>query len=412
MNKKAFTVVELIITFVIVMTISIGLFKVVDSYREKQIKESSKKEVANYRDEILRVIEDDVVKGIDEIKKVDINGDNKCNGYDQGMEIEFKNGDSKFLCILSNSNGASFAKVIYGDREFIAPNKFIKISNDIINDYSDIFENQIMTEKYEEVSTRRIYKINISIIHEELDERFIINIVQPKTESIKVKYKICDGQSAIPLDSKNIGDDVTICGETFYIIDKDTENNTVSLLTKYNLTTDDINNVKQLDSFNGTGWDHYKEFSNNKYWTTNNSAGIAMMKREYMKYSYGNGYYIYSNQKYIDSNGNAVYLNSAAVYVNSYVEFLKSNGINVNFGRLPSVSEYDELKKNYNSPSWLCSSNGSPGSFWFGNNAGNGINTMQLIYNCYNGSLSSNTVYSAPRGIRPVIIVPEKYWMN
>ena len=135
MKNKGFTVVELIITFVIVMTISIGLFKVVDSYRETQQKEINRKEVSNYRDEILKTIEDDVVNiGISEIDPINVSDKN----YDQGIKITLKDGIEKDLYILSSYNGSSNAKVVYGDRQFVAPSKFIKISNDFIYDKQKI----------------------------------------------------------------------------------------------------------------------------------------------------------------------------------------------------------------------------------------------------------------------------------
>lgn len=183
MNKKGFTVVELIVTFVIVMTISLGLFSTVDSYRERQQKESYRKELNSYRNEILKTIQDDVVNnlGIKKIEKVDVNS-GECTGYNQGINIVFEKEEedsiiskSKKLCIGYSDDKTT---VLYGNIKFVAPSKFIKYKDDIISNETDKANSYICSGgKY---ILKKIYSINIELYHEELTEKFNINVVYPK----------------------------------------------------------------------------------------------------------------------------------------------------------------------------------------------------------------------------------------
>ena len=60
-NNKGFTIAELLVTFVLVMSIVLALFKVVDHYRERQQNATSVKEMNSYRNQIVKVVEDDIL---------------------------------------------------------------------------------------------------------------------------------------------------------------------------------------------------------------------------------------------------------------------------------------------------------------------------------------------------------------
>ena len=87
-NNKGFTIAELLVTFVLVMSIVLALFKVVDHYRERQQNATSVKEMNSYRNQIVKVVEDDILfnyGGIKEIKGLDL----KPSEAQQGIEITF-----------------------------------------------------------------------------------------------------------------------------------------------------------------------------------------------------------------------------------------------------------------------------------------------------------------------------------
>lgn len=166
MNNKGFTITELIVTFVIVMSITLGLFAVVDNYRERQQKATYRKELNSYKNEIVKIIQDDVLyKGVKKIEGIKVNDENGENGesFNQGIKIIFKDDTSKELKV-NNS------KIKYGNISYPFPNNFVKFTDDII--FSDSGEFEFEDRK------KRIYSINIELTHTELSgEVFDINIV-------------------------------------------------------------------------------------------------------------------------------------------------------------------------------------------------------------------------------------------
>lgn len=158
MNNKGFTITELIVTFVIVMSITLGLFAVVDNYRERQQKATYRKELNSYKNEIVKIIQDDVLyKGVKKIEGINVNDES----FNQGINITFKDNLSKELKV-NNS------EIKYGDISYPFPNNFVKFTDDIIFSDSGEFENL----------NKRIYSINIELTHTELTgEVFDINIV-------------------------------------------------------------------------------------------------------------------------------------------------------------------------------------------------------------------------------------------
>ena len=94
-NNKGFTIAELLVTFVLVMSIVLALFNVVDHYRERQQNATSAKEMNSYRNQIVKVVEDDILfncEGIKEIKGLDQNDDLSLSpiekaDFQQGIKI-------------------------------------------------------------------------------------------------------------------------------------------------------------------------------------------------------------------------------------------------------------------------------------------------------------------------------------
>ena len=221
MNNKGFTVVELIITFVIVMTVSLGLFSTVDSYRERQQKEMYRKEVISYRNEVLKAIENDITRyKFVEYKKIDVNVDTLCkseNGYEQGVEIKLEPvlGGSQFskkIC-FGNTIDSNNAGILYGTTsdfvKFIVPTKFIKFEQDIIDSVTLNVDSKIPMVVFSGLSDpskkvfskdsttglpsiyssaeikgysviKNIYSFNIRIKHEEIKNEFNLNVTFTK----------------------------------------------------------------------------------------------------------------------------------------------------------------------------------------------------------------------------------------
>lgn len=179
-NNKGFTIAELLVTFVLVMSIVLALFKVVDHYRERQQNATSVKEMNSYRNQIVKVVEDDILfnyGGIKEIKGLDQNDISlspieKAN-FQQGIEITFnKVDDEKNTQITKNlivkKNGILYGKMFY---EF--PSKFVSAIDDVI--YTETQVENVSSEV--PLLKKAIYSIHIDLTHSELNRIFNINIV-------------------------------------------------------------------------------------------------------------------------------------------------------------------------------------------------------------------------------------------
>ena len=176
MNEKGFTVVELIVSFVLVMTISIGLFTTVDSYRANQQQEVYRKTVNSYLNEILITIQNDNIKnnGIVNIENESVlKSSGSCYGFNEGIKITYKNNTEKYLCVgngrILNGTGTSASTngILYGDFFFKKPTKFIEFVDDILYTHN-VYNNT------------DVWSISISAKHTELSGTFTIDIVSPQ----------------------------------------------------------------------------------------------------------------------------------------------------------------------------------------------------------------------------------------
>lgn len=173
-NNKGFTIAELLVTFVLVMSIVLALFKVVDHYRERQQNATSVKEMNSYRNQIVKVVEDDILfnyGGIKEIKGLDL----KPSEAQQGIEITFNEVIANTQPNTTNTKRLIVKKngILYGDMFYEFPSKFVSAVDDVI--YT---ETQVENVSSEDPSLKKaIYSIHIDLTHSELNRIFNINIV-------------------------------------------------------------------------------------------------------------------------------------------------------------------------------------------------------------------------------------------
>lgn len=173
-NNKGFTIAELLVTFVLVMSIVLALFKVVDHYRERQQNATSVKEMNSYRNQIVKVVEDDILfnyGGIKEIKGLDL----KPSEAQQGIEITFNEVIANAQPNTKNTKRLIVKKngILYGDMFYEFPSKFVSAVDDVI--YT---ETQVENVSSEDSSLKKaIYSIHIDLTHSELNRIFNINIV-------------------------------------------------------------------------------------------------------------------------------------------------------------------------------------------------------------------------------------------
>lgn len=180
-NNKGFTIAELLVTFVLVMSIVLALFKVVDHYRERQQNATSVKEMNSYRNQIVKVVEDDILfnyGGIKEIKGLDKatleleSGGLEQTDFQQGIEITFNGVIANTQPNATNTKRLIVKKngILYGDMFYEFPSKFVSAVDDVIYTETKVSSDASSLDK-------AIYSIHIDLTHSELNRIFNINIV-------------------------------------------------------------------------------------------------------------------------------------------------------------------------------------------------------------------------------------------
>ena len=178
-NNKGFTIAELLVTFVLVMSIVLALFKVVDHYRERQQNATSVKEMNSYRNQIVKVVEDDIlfnyggnkeIKGLDQ-NDISLSPIEKAN-FQQGIEITFNKVIANTQPNTTNTKRLIVKKngILYGGMFYEFPSKFVSAVDDVIYTETKVSSDDSSLDK-------AIYSIHIDLTHSELNRIFNINIV-------------------------------------------------------------------------------------------------------------------------------------------------------------------------------------------------------------------------------------------
>ena len=171
-NNKGFTIAELLVTFVLVMSIVLALFKVVDHYRERQQNATSVKEMNSYRNQIVKVVEDDILfncEGIKEIKGLDLKPSEGPNSQ-QGIKITFNKVDDEKNTLITKNLIVKKDGILYGNMFYEFPSKFVSAVDDVIYTETKVSSDDSSLDK-------AIYSIHIDLTHSELNRIFNINIV-------------------------------------------------------------------------------------------------------------------------------------------------------------------------------------------------------------------------------------------
>lgn len=175
-NNKGFTIAELLVTFVLVMSIVLALFKVVDHYRERQQNATSVKEMNSYRNQIVKVVEDDILfncEGIKEIKGLDLKPSEEPNSQ-QGIKITFNKVDDEKNTLITKNLIVKKDGILYDDMFYEFPSKFVSAVDDVIYTETKVSSDDSSLDK-------AIYSIHIDLTHSELNRIFNINIVAVNT---------------------------------------------------------------------------------------------------------------------------------------------------------------------------------------------------------------------------------------
>ena len=260
------------------------------------------------------------------------------------------------------------------------------------------------------------------------DGRIVITLNEPIIESVSITFTMTLNVNAVERSNKataapfytvtsgsiyQIGSEVTIAGEEFYVVNNSIDNTHIALLAKYGLNVgpraiksngavEGIQNsrcygARSSENQTGEPWDCAVKFSDTAYWI----ASEHTLKPEYQALTDGEEHYVY------DENSNLYQ------YLENYASYL-SRGSNANItARLIKVNELQRLgcggKGCDGAPSWLMTS-----TYWTGSTfndpaimgvvARDGKHYYSLVGGAtfdYNGAYINDISYV----IRPVIII-------
>lgn len=187
LNNKGMTTVEILVSFVLVVIISVSLYSVVSTYINKQHVESYKDKITTYKNLLTKEIQDDL------IKKGLIAASVKKSNNDKNTELTmtFKDGSSKVLLVyqqLSKGYDGTGEKV--QDDEFSIAYGEKKSGEVDFTSYTlpDLGSNE--NEAGEKVYDLRIHKVDINtdnniltikidFYHPDFSNRYGIDIVCP-----------------------------------------------------------------------------------------------------------------------------------------------------------------------------------------------------------------------------------------
>ena len=103
MNNKGFTTVEVLVCFVIISIVMMSLFSTISAFNEKKIQESYRAKVYEFKNDITKKIQEDIVRRGLTYAKIRDNGlapgDPSGTGKTVTVDLTFKDGISKQLIV-------------------------------------------------------------------------------------------------------------------------------------------------------------------------------------------------------------------------------------------------------------------------------------------------------------------------
>lgn len=181
-KEKGFTVIELVLSFALVMFLAVAMFAVVNNYRTRQQTEAVNRDLTSFTTMLTQDIYEEMSKK--KVKKIEYCKDNSGKIINQCTIITFQDNTTKQLKIEMEEvvddtiEGTTFKyeefSIVYGTRKYQNPvPKFAKIVSDYMLTYS--------TEE-DDLEYGTIYKIQIIIEHQDIEDEFKIEIITTGTE--------------------------------------------------------------------------------------------------------------------------------------------------------------------------------------------------------------------------------------
>ncbi len=180
LDNKGFTVIELVLSFVFVMFLAVGMFGLVNNYRNREEQESIRSDLLVLNNTLTA----DIYKDINDrlVKNMSYCVDEHNVVIDKCIVINFMDNTTKRLEITSveetiEDEGHYFTYdnqfILYGGIKYENPDP---VFTRLINDYMLTY-----TTNRDNLEYGVIYKINLRISHQDLNDELVIDIVATGT---------------------------------------------------------------------------------------------------------------------------------------------------------------------------------------------------------------------------------------
>lgn len=181
-NENGFTVIELVLSFTLVMFLAVAMFAIVNNYRNRQQIEVVNRELTTLKNTLTQDIYEDINKK--KVKKIEYCKDASSNIINQCIYIYFQDGSNKQLRVEMDEvlddtiEGTTFKyedfSIVYETVKYKNPvPKFTKIVSDYMLTYSTEEDN---------LEYGTIYKIQIILSHQDIKDEFKIEVVTTGSE--------------------------------------------------------------------------------------------------------------------------------------------------------------------------------------------------------------------------------------
>lgn len=312
LNKKGFTIVELIVSFAFVSIVTVSLFALVVNYKNKQQNVSTSTELLTFKSKLTIEIQNDIQrKLLDKIEYcIEPTGDitPKC------VVFTFRNGETKRLVIkdeekvdnIVNDDGtvSNFSYripyILYGNVRYIPPDaKNIYIRSEYM------LEKTTLDDDLE--NNMALYKVRVLLEHEDLDGDMDLSIVALGTTNIK------SGQTPTYTDYL-IGQrvNVQLSGTLmmpFYVLKNSSGyKDSLVLIAESNVNTSNFNPTGSNNNYIGSAIKSSLDFATSS-WT--NPDVIRLVTAEEV------GYIVLACPKYKQINAPNLNISSAGTYLTS-----------------------------------------------------------------------------------------------
>lgn len=185
LNNKGFTVVELVVSFVLLSILVVGMLGIVLQFRTEAYLSNRKLDLTRYKDTVTKAIQKDIIKyGVQDISYCK---DASNNTITSCVVLTFKNSTTKNLQVSNFDVHNRY--ILYGGQKFPIE-EVVKRENAVIGDATiHLPDNSSINLKTRAVGTSNIYKIEIPIVADDIAQDFGIFIVASNDDRINPAYE-------------------------------------------------------------------------------------------------------------------------------------------------------------------------------------------------------------------------------